>query len=135
MYELLDKFFLVFHTLVIAFNLFGWIWRRTRKANLALLLLTGLSWFVLGLFYGIGYCPLTDWHWQVLRKLGRTQLPYSYVKYLADRITGLDFDAGLVEKATALMFFLALAASIFVNVRDYRKKQKDKWKKTAAASV
>jgi len=126
MYEMLDKFFLVFHTLVIAFNLFGWIWKRTRKANLALLLLTGLSWFVLGLFYGIGYCPLTDWHWQVLRKLGRTDIPYSYIKYLADSITGLDFDADLVEKATASMFFLALGASIFVNVRDYRKKQRKK---------
>ena len=123
---MLDKFFLVFHTLVIAFNLFGWIWKRTRKANLALLLLTGLSWFVLGLFYGIGYCPLTDWHWQVLRKLGRTDIPYSYIKYLADSITGLDFDADLVEKATASMFFLALGASIFVNVRDYRKKQRKK---------
>ena len=135
MYEMLDKFFLVFHTLVIAFNLFGWIWKPTRKANLALLLLTGLSWFVLGLFYGIGYCPLTDWHWQVLRKLGRTDIPYSYIKYLADRVTGLDFDADLVEKATASIFFLALGVSIFVNVRDYRKRQKDKWKKTVAASV
>src|SRR5215216_3050376 len=122
MYEALDKFFLVFHTLVIAFNLFGWICQKTRKANLALLLLTAISWFVLGLFYGLGYCPLTDWHWQVLRKIGRADLPYSYIKYLADRITGLDFDAGLVEKATASLFFMALAASIFVNVRDYRKK-------------
>ncbi|HPF94086.1 MAG TPA: DUF2784 family protein, partial [Tenuifilaceae bacterium] len=65
-YMLLDVFFVAFHTLLIAFNLFGWIWWRTRKANLITLLLTGLSWIGLGLFFGIGYCPLTDWHWQVL---------------------------------------------------------------------
>jgi len=125
MYELLDIFFLVFHSIVILFNLFGWVWKKTRKANLALLLLTGLSWFGLGLFYGIGYCPLTDWHWKVLEKLGRTDLPYSYVKYIADRITGLDFDAGLIEKATAALFFLALAASIFVNARDFRRDKRE----------
>jgi len=45
---------------------------KTRKANLILLLLTGLSWFGLGIFYGWGYCPLTDWHWKVLRELGET---------------------------------------------------------------
>jgi hypothetical protein len=26
-----------------------------------------LSWFGLGLFYGIGYCPSTDWHWRIKR--------------------------------------------------------------------
>jgi hypothetical protein len=125
MYELLDKFFLVFHTAVIAFNLFGWAWKKTRRANLVLLLLTALSWFGLGLIYGIGYCPLTDWHWDVLRKLGRTDLPYSYIKYLADRLTGLDFNARLVEVATAALFFIALAASIFVNARDFRKNRRE----------
>jgi hypothetical protein len=125
MYELLDKFFLVFHTAVIAFNLLGWARKKTRRANLVLLLLTALSWFGLGLIYGIGYCPLTDWHWDVLRKLGRTDLPYSYIKYLADRLTGLDFNARLVEVATAALFFIALAASIFVNARDFRKNRRE----------
>ncbi|HXG93511.1 MAG TPA: DUF2784 domain-containing protein [Blastocatellia bacterium] len=124
MYELLDKFFLVFHSAVIVFNLFGWMWKKTRRANLALLLLTGLSWFALGLFYGIGYCPLTDWHWQVLHKLGRENIPNSYVKYLLDRITGLDFNASLVDTSVTICFFAALAASIFVNARDFKRSRR-----------
>ena len=123
MYSFLDKFFLVFHTALIFFNLFGWVWKKTRLANLVLLALTGASWFILGLFYRIGYCPCTDWHWQVLRAMGRDDLPSSYVKYLADAITGLDFDARLVNTLVAAGYFLALIASIFVNVRDRRKRR------------
>ncbi|MDH4059101.1 MAG: DUF2784 domain-containing protein [Cyclobacteriaceae bacterium] len=78
-YKLLDGLFMVLHPAIILFNLFGWIPRKTRKANLILLLLTGASWFVLGIWKGIGYCPLTDWHFKVLRKLGQTDLPYSYI--------------------------------------------------------
>ena len=66
MYKFLDIFFIVFHTSLIFFNLFGWIWKYTRRANLVALLLTGGSWFILGLYYGIGYCPFTEWHWEVL---------------------------------------------------------------------
>lgn len=120
MLELLDIFFIVFHTALTLFNLFGWIWRRTRKFNLIILLLTGSSWFVLGIFYGIGYCPLTDWHFQILRKLGETGLPYSYLKYLFDRITGLDISSSLVEITTLLLFLLALLASVYFNF--FRKK-------------
>jgi len=70
-YRILDIFFVVFHTSVILFNLFGWIWRKTRKYNLILLVITGASWLILGLIVGtLGYCPLTDWHFDVLEKLG-----------------------------------------------------------------
>jgi len=120
MYELLDKFFLFFHSFLIIFNLFGWIWNKTRKANLVLLLLTAFSWFVLGIWYGIGYCPLTDWHWKVLRELGNYNLPNSYVKYLADRITGMDFNAQLIDTLVVALFLLALVCSIYTNVK-YRK--------------
>jgi len=33
----------------------------------ASLLLTAFSWFVLGIWYGWGYCVCTDWHYMVLR--------------------------------------------------------------------
>ncbi|MCK4677864.1 MAG: DUF2784 domain-containing protein [Bacteroidales bacterium] len=115
MLELLDIFFIVFHTALTLFNLFGWIWRRTRKFNLIILLLTGFSWFGLGIFYGIGYCPLTDWHYRVLRKLGETGLPNSYLKYLFDRITGLDINSNFVEIMTLILFLFALLASIYFN--------------------
>jgi len=123
MYAFLDIFFLVLHSVVIVINLFGWIWVKTRRLNLYLLSLTALSWLGLGFWYGWGYCPLTDWHWQVLEKLGKDDIPNSYIKYLADRITGLDFDAVLVNNLVAWTFGLAFVISILINARDYRRKK------------
>ncbi|MBK7627156.1 MAG: DUF2784 domain-containing protein [Bacteroidales bacterium] len=121
-WRLLDIFFVLFHTFIILFNLFGWIWKRTRKYNLILLLLTGGSWLFLGLIVGtLGYCPLTDWHFAVLEKLGRTDLPLSYVKYLADRLTGLTFSSNLVDSVTLYAFLAALVLSLFLTSRDYFK--------------
>ena len=121
-YKILDIFFVVFHSFLILFNLFGWIWRRTRIWNLVTLLLTGASWVLLGWIVGVpGYCPLTDWHFSVLEKLGRTDLPNSYVKYLADRITGLDFNSATVDKITLYAFLAALIISLVLNLRQHVK--------------
>lgn len=120
----LDIFFVFFHSLLILFNLFGWIWKRTRKFNLITLLLTGLSWLLLGFIVGtIGYCPFTDWHFNVLEKLGKTGLPNSYMKYLADRITGLNINPSLVDSVTLYAFIAALALSIYLNLRNLLKKK------------
>lgn len=121
-YHFLDIFFVIFHSLIIIFNLFGWIWKRTRLANLILLLLTGGSWFILGIFYGIGFCPFTQWHWEVLNHLGIYDLPNSYVKYLVQRITGVSFGDQLVDTVTAICYFTALALSLFFNLRRKRVK-------------
>lgn len=116
-YKILDIFFLSFHSILIIFNLFGWILKPLRKANLITLFLTGASWFILGIFYGIGYCPLTDLHWNVLNKLGHTTLPNSYIKYLVDRIIGININSQLIEILTTTLFFLALTLSIYVNLK------------------
>lgn len=116
MLKFLDYFFLVFHFILILFNLFGWIWKSTRRLNLITLLLTGGSWFILGIFYGFGYCPFTDWHFKVLQKLGHHNLPNSYIKYITDRLTGLDFNAELVDTVTLVLFLLALVISIYINI-------------------
>ena len=118
--QFLDYFFLLFHTILVLFNLFGWIFKKTRKWNLALLLVTAFSWIVMGYWYGLGYCFCTDWHWQVRQKLGHNNMPNSYIKFLADFITGLDLNATLVDVCTGLAFFTALACSIYVNYRDAR---------------
>ena len=114
----LDVFFTVFHTFVILFNLFGWIWKCTRKANLICILLTAGSWLILGIFYGLGYCPLTDWHFDVLERLGHTELPSSYISFLVNRLTGLHPDQGLVDAVTVWGLVVALAASVFMNFRN-----------------
>jgi len=115
-YIILDILFVVFHTALIIFNLFGWIWKKTRKANLITLLLTGASWFLLGIFYGIGFCPLTDWHWEVLEKLGKSGLPNSYITYLIHRLTGLTSNEQWVDAMTVGLFFLALFISLYMNL-------------------
>jgi hypothetical protein len=123
MLELLDILFVVFHTSLIIFNLFGWILQKTRRLNLATLLLTGASWFILGIFYGIGYCPLTDWHYTILHKLGHTNLPYSYIKYLTERLLGLDLEPGFTDNATFTLWLVALLISLSLNSRHLIKKR------------
>jgi hypothetical protein len=102
MYAFLDKFFFVFHSSLIVLILFGWAWRKTRLAGLAVILLTAFSWFVLGIWYGYGYCPSTDWHWQVRAKLGIRDLPSSYTKFLLDSLTGWDMSQKAVDVLTCL---------------------------------
>ena len=110
---------------MIIFGLIGWIWKKTRRLNLIVLGIIGSSWLFLGLIVGmLGYCPLTDWHFNVLEKLGRTGLPNSYIKYLADRLTGLDFNTNLVDSVTLYAFLIVLLISLVLNVRDVARKSK-----------
>lgn len=122
MLHVLDVFFFVFHSGLVLFNLFGWIWKRTRKWNLITILLTGGSWFVLGIWYGWGFCPCTDWHWQVREALGHTEMPGSYMKFLADTNTGMNWDANLVDTLTIVGLVAAFVVSVALNAIDYRKK-------------
>lgn len=120
-YRLLDIFFTVFHSALILFNLTGWMFKKARLLNLVILLVTGASWLILGLITGtMGYCPLTDWHFSVLNKLGKTGLPNSYIKYLSDRLTGLDTDSIIIDKITVVAFIVILAISVVLNIRDRR---------------
>lgn len=120
----LDWFFFIFHLALVLFNLLGWIWKRTRVWNLAVLLITFFSWFGLGLFYGIGFCPITEWHWQVLRELGHTGLPTSYISYLIYRITQFMPPQVIVDYATMIGALGAFAVSLVLNIRDWRHRRK-----------
>lgn len=122
--QVADRFFVVFHLFLTLFNVLGWMWKKTRRQNLLTLLLTGGSWGILGIFYGFGYCPLTDWHWKVLNRLGIYNLPPSYLEYLAERLTGAEFETDLVNHLTLLLFLVVILTSGVLNLRDYlRKKQ------------
>jgi hypothetical protein len=124
MWRLIDIFFTLFHTSLVMFNLFGWIWKKTRFLNLITLLITGSSWLFLGLLVGTpGYCPLTDWHFRVLEKIGVQNIPDSYIKYLADRLTGFNINSQLIDRLTLVSFLIALLLSLVLNIRDFRKSQ------------
>ena len=117
--KLLDIFFTGFHSLLVLFNLFGWIWKKTRRLNLICIVLTGASWLFLGIFYGLGYCPLTDWHFNILRRLGYSDLPDSYLSFLFTRLTGLQIDQNLVDAVTLWGLVIAMMISIFLNFRQW----------------
>lgn len=118
LYQLFDVLFVVFHTALIVFNTLGWIWRRTRRIHLLTISATLLSWFGLGIAYGWGYCPLTDWHWQVKRTLGETGLPASWVKYYLDGLTGVAWDTGFIDGLVIGAALAALVLSVTLNLRD-----------------
>lgn len=105
----------ILHISTIIFNLIGWIFPKTRKAHFVFLLLTLFSWFGLGLFYGWGYCPLTDWQWQIQRNLGNFDLPHSYIKYLIDNVFSANFPPFWTDVITVLFFAFALICSLKVN--------------------
>ena len=119
LYRLYDVLFVVFHTALIVFNVLGWAWRRTRRLHLITISATLLSWFGLGVAYGWGYCPLTDWHWQIKRTLGETALPASWIKYYLDRITGIDWSGAVVDGLVIGSALAALALSVWLNLRDW----------------
>jgi hypothetical protein len=120
MYVFLDVFFLVVHGLLVLFVLTGWISRPTRRFHLLVMASVFVSWFGLGLVYGWGYCPSTDWHWGVKRTLGEANLPNSYVKYYLDRVTGSDWDPGFVDASVLGFALVALGVSAGLNWRDWR---------------
>ena len=123
--KFLDIFFTIFHTTLVLFILSGWIWRRTRKVHLVIVLLTAGSWTILGFFYGFGYCPFTDWHFRVLEKLGTTDLPTSYISFLVTRITGLKPDQALVDAFTTGGLILGLAGNIALSWHARRQKKRN----------
>ena len=118
----LNYFFFIFHTAFIFFNTVGWLFTKTRKWNLITLLLTGFSWFVLGIWHGWGYCPCTDWHWEVRHQLGYHDMSWSYNQFLILKLTGIDFSVALVNNVTVVVFFVSLILSIALNIKDYRRK-------------
>ena len=118
--QIINVLFFVFHTVLILFNLVGWCIPRLRKLHLLALLFTLGSWFVLGIWYGWGYCFLTDWHYQVLRQLGQTDLPDSYIAFLITKSSGWTPPDDLVNTLTISLTFLALGASIWANRRAAR---------------
>ena len=120
MLQFLNYFFFVFHTAFTLFNIFGWMFRNSRKWHLLTMTLTTLSWFVLGIWYGLGYCACTDWHWNVREQLGYHDQQRSYIHFLVAKLTGIDVGAGFVDTATLIVFIACFLLSVILNIRDYR---------------
>ena len=120
LYQSLNIFFIVFHTAFTLFNMVGWAFRKTRKLHLITMLLTAGSWFLLGIWFGWGYCVCTDWHWQVREAMGIHDRSDSYIHFLLLNSTGIDWNKQFVENATLIIFGLCFLLSIILNIKDKR---------------
>ena len=112
----LNIFFFMFHTGFILFVLFGWAWKKARKVHLIALVATALSWFGLGIFYGLGYCFCTDWHWDIRYRLGYAEMPRSYITFLISTVTGVDLNDDLVDVVTVTAFLVVFALAIYLAI-------------------
>jgi hypothetical protein len=113
--RILDLLLTLLHFVIIGFNLLGWIWKRTRRLHLIVVCATAACWLILGIWFGIGYCPITDWDWQIKEKLGEHNLPDSFIKYYADIIVGHSVSASLIDTLTASGFFIAALLAVYFN--------------------
>lgn len=112
----LDAFYTLLHFLIIGFNLLGWIWKATRQLHFYTVMLTAASWLLLGIWFGLGYCPITDWQWTVKTQLGEKDLPDSFIKYQADRLMGRDFSPALINWITAISFSAVTVIAIYFRI-------------------
>lgn len=122
MLQFLDILLTFVHLAIIGFNLTGWIWPRTRRAHLLAVAATAASWLILGIWYGLGYCPVTDWQWRVKEQLGEQHLPPSFITYYAEKLSGRQFSDSLVNMITAGAFAAAAILSVYFNF--FRKRTK-----------
>lgn len=120
---LLDVLFSILHLLIIGFNLFGWIFKATRRIHFWFTMLTLFCWTILGIWFGLGYCPITDWQWQVKEKMGEQNLPASFIKYFADKVTGANVNAELIDILTLGLFLIAIGISVKLNFFNKKSRQ------------
>jgi len=113
----LDILLTLIHVSFIGFCVFGWMFKSTRKANLIFLGATFVSWFLFGIWKGIGYCVITDYHYQIKTFLGETNLPYSYIKYLWDGAFPVSITPQAADILTIVVFFACIVGSIVLNIK------------------
>lgn len=118
-----DIFFDLLHIALILFNLFGWIPRRTRLVHRCLVTLTSFFWLVIGPFIGsLGFCPITEWHWQVKAARGVKDLPNSYIDYLL-QLVNIHADPKMIDIAVGITFVAVVAVTIFMWWKDRKEKK------------
>ncbi len=98
MLAVVDWLLTALHVAVVLAFVFLWIPRATWRWHGRLVAIVAFSWLVIGLYKGaVGYCFLTDLHWRVKRARGATHLPGSFLKYVADAVTGRDVSPAVID--------------------------------------
>ena len=109
LYPFLNVVFHGAHISIILFALLGWALPSLRQLHLALLGLTLGSWFILGQWLGIGYCPISDMHWKLKESFGEGRPEGTYIHYVLQKLTGKTLSSPRVDKMTTRVT-LSLAA-------------------------
>lgn len=118
MNEFANLIYHVIHLAVIIINcVFGFIPGRCQRLFILTYTTTIVSWLGFGLQYGLGYCFLTDWHWQLKRDMGEHNLPPSYIHYISETWLNLDLSRGAIDMGVA-MIFIALLLVYIVNIKN-----------------
>lgn len=108
----------IFHLVIVFFLMFGWILRKTRPLHRIAVAVTSFLWVVVGAFVGkIGYCPVTDWHWQVKKLRGEEGLPVSYIDYQLQRI-GIHLPPENADMIVMAVFVAIVLITIFLFWRE-----------------
>jgi MFS superfamily sulfate permease-like transporter len=110
MLPFLDIMFDILHILLVIFIVTGWLFPNLQKIHLVVVLLTGCSWIIFG--NELNNCILTEWHFNILRKMGIINLPDTYTQYALKRITGLAIPKTTALLITRLCWLLSLLLSI-----------------------
>ena len=109
LYPFLNVVFHGAHISIILFALLGWALPSLRQLHLALLGLILGSWFILGQWLGIGYCPISDMHWKLKESFGEGRPEGTYIHYVLQKLTGKTLSSPRVDKMTTRVT-LSLAA-------------------------
>ena len=119
MLQFLNILCFVLHNVLIAFNLVGWIWPRTRRLHLVTLGATLFSWLGMGAWCGWGYCLCADWHFQIRRQLGLHGGESSYTELLFNQIPGVTVTRTFADIVTVGCLILILIAAATVWIRQW----------------
>ncbi|MCX8064270.1 MAG: DUF2784 domain-containing protein [Candidatus Hydrogenedentes bacterium] len=108
-----DVFLTLIHILFIVFILVGWHFKGSRRIHFWSVVVVGVFWFICGFYYGFGYCPLTDYHWRIKEGLGEKDLPYSFIEYVVERLSGVDFNTDIINYVTLSIFLFVFVVSLY----------------------
>ena len=112
----LDYLLHFIHVAIMVVCIFGWMYEPLRPLHLIVMALVALSWFGLGLVFGIRYCILTDTQWRIKRHLGREPETRSYVKHMLEKITGRTIDHKITNRITLYTYGASVISTVVVNL-------------------
>ena len=105
----------IFHLAIVIMLLTGWMSYRTRRLHRWVVSITVICWTAVAWAMGKkpGYCPVTDWHWQIKRLRGEKDIPSSYIDYLLRKV-GLQFNPDLIDLAAMITLGLIVLVTLFL---------------------